>query len=51
MLGHKISQHRMELDKAKIETIEKLPSPNLDPTEAFWDIQGSINNSSETSPR
>ena len=27
VLGHKISQKRIEIDKAKIEIIEKLPPP------------------------
>ena len=28
VLGHKISQHGIKVDKAKIEAIEKLPSPS-----------------------
>ncbi|XP_049414735.1 uncharacterized mitochondrial protein AtMg00860-like [Solanum stenotomum] len=27
VLGHKVSQKRIEVDKAKIEVIEKLPAP------------------------
>ena len=28
-MGHKISCKRIEVDRAKVETIEKLPSPTL----------------------
>ena len=27
MLGHKVSEHGMEVDRAKIEVIERLPPP------------------------
>ena len=27
MLGHKVSEHRIEVDKPKIEVIEQLPPP------------------------
>jgi hypothetical protein len=46
VLGHKISEKRIEVDTAKIEVIEQLPSPtNVKGFIVFWDMQGFIKDS------
>lgn len=51
MLGNKISKNRLEVDKDKVEVIEKLP-PLITvkgvKLEAFWGMLGSAEDSSRT---
>jgi hypothetical protein len=50
VLGHKVSERGIEVDKAKIEVIEKLPPPtNVKGICSFWNMQGSIDALSKTS--
>jgi hypothetical protein len=52
VLGHKISEKGIEVDKAKIEVIEQLPPPtNVKGCAAFWDIQDFIEDSFKISFR
>jgi len=52
VLGHKISERGIEVDKAKVEIIEKLPPPtNVKELEVFSVMQGFIGDSSKISQR
>jgi hypothetical protein len=52
VLGHKILEKGIELDKAKIEVIEQLPPPtNVKGIHSFWDMQGFIKDSFRISLR
>jgi len=49
-LGHRIFEKGIEVDRAKIETIEKLPPPtNMRAREASYGMQDFINDLLETS--
>ncbi|XP_049381355.1 uncharacterized protein LOC125845910 [Solanum stenotomum] len=51
VLGHKISKNRLEVDKAKVEVIEKLPPPITVKgvkLEAFWGMLGFTEDLSRT---
>ena len=52
VLGHKISKGGIEVDRAKIEVIEKLPPPIfMKGVHSFWVMLGFIGDSSRISPR
>ena len=52
VLGHKISKNGIEVDKAKIEVISKLPPhSSVKGGGAFLGMRGSTEGSSRTSPR
>ena len=51
VLGHRISGKGIEVDKAKVEVIEKLPPPTSRVSEAFWGMPVSIEDSSRISQR
>ena len=52
VLGHKVSQDGLEVDKAKLETIEKLPPPSsVKGLEVFLSMQDSIKDLLKISPR
>ena len=52
VLGHRVSKKGIEVGKAKIEVIEKLPPPSsVRESGVFWDTLVSIEGSLKTSPR
>jgi hypothetical protein len=49
VLGHKVSERGIEVDRAKIEVIEQLPPPtNVKGIRASWAMHGSIGVSLKT---
>ena len=51
MLGHKISKDGIEVDKAKIEVIDKLPPPTSVKGGAFWVMLDSTEDSLRIFPK
>ena len=51
IVGHVISEKGIEVDKAKIELISKLPSPTNVKTGNSWGMQASIGGSCRTSQK
>ena len=50
VLGHRITRHGIEVDKAKVDVIEKLPPPiSVKGVRAFWATSVSTEDSSRTS--
>ena len=51
VLGHRISERGIEVDRAKIEVIEQLPPPtNIKAIRSFLGMQGFIGDSSKNFP-
>ena len=52
VLGHKISERRIEVDKAKVDAIEKMPCPNdIKGIRSFLGHVGFIGGSLKTSQK